>query len=372
MTYELVAILDAPKSSGMGMHGVLLRDPDGLVTSGLRSNRRVSQHEYAELLDGGHVLPVEGELPVRLLGSQIADAGILWVGDEFAERASELGLEAPIPPQEGTVSQAQGRFWSDLPPAIFATTQLWLKNGLRRLLATERSEFARLMLNVDATSEFTRAAVLHTSDDEERDLRWFVRLDNDAGLATDSDRMRLHLESLVTRATAADGMLIALVAHANRGSHKIGAEIASASSAKFCPFRPYFRSEALRLFNGDDRTAMVHAGEIVTTYRCPEAIIESAVLSTLRPSVSGVESAIVDGLRHKRILEALRKVPTVKVQTATISGTPVVPTSGIEPSMPQVEIERSDTETEIEDLARDARYTLPRDMEKVTRTLLAV
>lgn len=372
MTYELVAILDAPKSSGMGIHGALLRDAKGLLTSGLRSNRRVSQHEYAELLDGGHVLPVEGDLPLRLLGRQVADAGILWVGDDFAEHARDLGLEAPIPPRAGTATQDQGRFWFDLPSAIFATTQLWLKNGLRRLRAGGRSDLARLMLNVDATSEFTRAAVLHTSDDKERDLRWFVRLDNDAGLATNSDRMRLHLESLVTRASAADGVVIALVAHANRGSHKMGAEIALASSAKFCAFRPYFRSEALRLFDDDDRTAMVRAGEIVTTYRSPEAVIESAVLSTLRPSVSGVESAIIDGLRHKRILEALRKVPTVNVQTATITGTPVVPTSEIQPSMPQAEIELSDTETEIEDLAREASYTLPRDMEKVTRTLLAV
>lgn len=372
MTHELVAILDAPKPSGMSMHGALLRDDSGLVTAGLRSNRRVSEEEYVELLDGGHILPVAGDLPLLLLGDELASAGVLWVGTDFAERAEHLGLAAPTEPRAGTVSHDQGRFWFDLPPALFATTQHWLKNALRRLLATEQSALARLMVNVDATSDYTRAALLHTSDDHQSDLRWFVRLDADAGLGTSSDLMRRRLESLLTSAAAGDGLLIALVAHANRGSHDIGAELAAASNAKFCAFRPYFTTEALRLFHDDDRASMVHAGEIVITYRSPEAIIETAVLESLRPSASGVQSAVLDGLRHRRILEALRKVPTVEVQTANVAGTPVVPTPEIEASMPQDEIESSGTEIEINDLAREAAYTLPRDQTRVTRTLLAV
>ena len=371
MTHEFIAILDAPKPSGMGMHGALLRGPTGIVTAGLRSNRRVSEQEYTELLDGGHILPVVGDLPLQLLGGQLANTGVLWIGHDFAERADDLGFPAPTEPRVGTVSGDQGRFWFDLPPSLFATTQHWLKNALRRLLATDRSGLARLMLNVDATSEYTRAALLRTSDDRDRDLRWFVRLDTDAGLATNSELTRRHLESLLSSAAAGDGLLVALVAHANRGSHEIGSQIASASSAKFCAFRPYFSAEALRLFDNNDRASMVRAGEIVMTYRSPEAIIETAVLSTLRPSVSGVESAVVDGLRHRRILEALRRVPTVEVQTATVSG-PVAPTPAIEASMPQDEIERSDTEAEINELASEATYTLPRDTTKVTQTLLAV
>jgi hypothetical protein len=82
-----------------------------------------------------------------------------------------------------------GRFWFDLPPAIFATTQ-HLKNGLRLVVAEGDPELARLMVNVDATNEFTRAALLHTSDDVERDLRWFVRLDSDAGLDATPERTR--------------------------------------------------------------------------------------------------------------------------------------------------------------------------------------
>lgn len=372
MTHEVVAILDAPKRSGMGMHGILLNSVDGLKTAGLRSNRPVGQHEYADLLGDGHIIPADGELPLRLLGDRIEATGLLWVGEDFAERASEFGLPAPIPPLEGVVTTEHGHYWFDFPPTLFAAKQRWLKNALRSVATSEEHDLARLMLNVDATSDFTRAAILHTSDDQESDLRWFLRLDRDAGIRTNPKALRQQLQSLVTSANPAGGLMIALVAHANHGSHRIGTEIASASRAPFCAFRTYFRTEALRLFEGDDRTAMVHAGEIVTTYRCPEAIVETAILSTLSTSDSGAECAVIDGLRHKRILEALRKVPRADVRIAAVTDTPIAPTPEIKASMSQRDIERSETESEITQLCREAFYHLPQDRERVTQTLLDV
>lgn len=369
MSRELVAILDAPKSSGMGMHGVLLRGSAGLITAGLRANRQVSEREYDDLIEGGHVLPVEAELPFPLLGDRIQDAAVLWVGDDFSEHASDLHLDAPTQPRKGVVRTSCGRFWFDLPSAIFATTQHWLKNGLRLVVAEGYPDLARLMLNVDATNEFTRAALVHTSDDIERDLRWFVRLDSDAGLNSTPERMREHLDRLRDVAFHANGLVIALVAHFNRGSHDLGQLIASASGVEFCAFRDYFRVEANRLFHGEDRKSMVNAGEIVTDYRSPAAILECAVLGSLRPSVSGVPSAVVDGLRHRHILDALRKVPAVEVQLAAVTSPRQRTGSAIVESMPADEVERSNTESEVDELAVEAEFRLPRDRKQMTLAL---
>ena len=367
MDIGLVAILDAPKPSGMGMHGVLLNGPSGLVTGGLRVNRPVSTSEYRDLIDGGHVLPVEGEIPGQLLGDEVAESGVLWVGSEFAERAEGLGLAAPVPPLQGSVPQKDGQFWFDFPSVLFETTQHWLKNGLRHLVARDGSGLDRLMLRVDATSDFTRAAVMHTSDDVDRDLRWFLRLDADAGIQTTAVAIKQRLESLVQAATQKDGLVIALVAHGRHGSYKVGLDIADTSGVEFCAFRAYFRDEADRLFNRHDRESMVRAGEIVTAFRSAEAIVETAFFSGLRPSVSGVPSAVLDGLRHRHILDSLRKVPIVDVRTASVTLPTQPATPDIEESMTPDEVERA--ETEVEALAREAQFELPRDLVHVASAL---
>jgi hypothetical protein len=182
-----------------------------------------------------------------------------------------------------------------------------------------------------------------------------------------------RLDRLRDDAFHADGLVIALVAHFNQGSHDLGRLIASASGVEFCAFRDYFRVEANRLFHGEDRKSLVNAGEIVTDYRSPEAILKCAVLGSLRPSVSGVPSAVVsavvDGLRHRHILDALRKVPAVEVQLAAVTS-PRQPTgSAIEESMPADEVERSNTESEVNELADEAEFRLPRDRKQMTLAL---
>ena len=369
MSLELVAILDAPKSAGMGMHGVLLRDSRGLVTSGLRRNRRVSDREYAELVEGGHVLGVTGELPLPLLGNDPTGAVALWVGDQFTDEAERLGVPAPAPPVEGSVMAPSGRFWFDLPSAVYVTTQSWLKKGLRHVVADPLPELAHLMVAADATSDLTRAALLHISDDADRDLRWFLRLDKDAGLAASAVTLTRDLDALRQTASGANGRVIALVAHFSCGSHELGRELATSLGVEFSAFRDYFRQEALRLFDDDDRRALVSAGEIVTAYRSPDAIAEAAVLAALRPSAGGVLPAVVDGLRHHHILDSIRRAVDVDIAAVTSPRRPGV--TGLDESMPPAEIARSNTESEVDSLASEATFRLPKDRRKVKLALAA-
>ena len=371
MDVELVAILDAPRPSGMGMHGLILRDPSGFVTAGLHVNRRVNQREFDDLVDGGHVLLVDGEIPERLLGGLVGDAGALWVGDEFTNRIGDRNFQIPEQPREGATRTAAGTFWLDFPSATFSTTQYWLKNALRRVVRSDDFELAKLMLNVDITSDYTRAALLSTSDDPERDLEWFLRLDSDAGLPVGFDDIETRLRDLTRTAHSRDGLVIALVAHARAGSHQMGMDIAQKNNVEFEAFRDYFETEARRLFERHDREAMISAGEIVTAFRSPEAILEGAVLERVRPSVGGVPSLVLDGLRHRHILDALRNVPSVEVQLASIAKIDTSLPTGIEESMSEEAIERSPTEQEVGELLEGADFRLPEDRALVDRALSA-
>jgi hypothetical protein len=228
------------------------------------------------------------------------------------------------------------------------------------------------MLRVDVTSDYTRAALIHTSEEPLRDLDWFVRLDSDAGLPTTAEGLETRVRELIRDAGASDGLVIALVAPAKWGSHDLGLDIAERSGVRFEAFRDYFRAEATRLFAAENRTAMVRAGEIVTDYRSPEAIIEGAVLERLRPSVGGVPSFVLDGLRHHHILEALRNVPTVTVELASIAAPEKSVSTGIEESMSEADIEHSQTEREVEALASEASFKLPRDRRRLDKALVSV
>jgi hypothetical protein len=371
MDIELVAILDAPKPSGMGMHGLILRDPSGFLTAGLHVNRRVNQREFDDLVAGGHVLLVSGEIPERLLGGLVGDAGALWVGDEFTNRVGGRDFQIPEQPRKGAMRSAAGMFWLDFPSAIFSTTQYWLKNALRRVVRSDDFELAKLMLNVDITSDYTRAALVSTSDDPARDLEWFLRLDSDSGLQIAVDDLETRLRDLTQTAHSPDGLVIALVAPARAGSHREGIDIAQANHVRFEAFRHYFEDEARRLFERHDREAMIGAGEIVTAFRSPEAILEGAVLERVRPSAGGVPSLVLDGLRHRHILEALRNVPSVKVELASITTIDASLPTGIEESMSEEAIERSPTEQEVGELLKEADFRLPEDRVLVDRALSA-
>ena len=369
---ELAALLDAPKPSAMGMRGVLLRDSSGLFTAGLRATRRVSDAEYEDLVEGGHVLPVEGDLPEPLLGADLTRAGALWVGEEFTGLASELTIGPPAEPRQGTMKAPGGRFWFDLPASLFATTQYWLKNALRLTVIDDDPRLTNLMLRVDSTSDFTRAALAYRSNDLARDIAWFVRLDTDSGLDTDATVVKARMDELIDGAQRPDGFVIALVAHAKHGSYDLGQKLAHDTGVKFEAFRDYFKTEAKRLFDGDNRTAMVDAGAIVTTFRSPDAIVESAVLRSLRPASTGVPASVIDGLRHSHILDALRRVPSIEVEVAEVTLPVQTLPSHIEESMTSADLAGNVTEREVDILVKSARYRLPQDEAEVVRQLVAV
>ena len=97
------------------------------------------------------------------------------------------------------------------------------------------------------------------------------------------------------------------------------------------------------------------------------------MLERVRPSVGGVPSLVLDGLRHRHILDALRNVPSpsVEVQLASIAKIDTSLPTGIEESMSEEAIERSPTEQEVGELLEEADFRLPEDRVLVDRALSA-
>jgi hypothetical protein len=193
---QLRALLDRPAPDTMGIHAVVLSLGDRLRISGLADGEKnITTDELELLLQEQHSLEVDASLDSNNAGPLCA----AWIGRTFAERAEDEGApELPFDRQAMTRVRGKGWFLVDTPAVLFGLLDRWIRQTFVAAIEQNSSGLASLLTSVAPNRDETRAAVFITSDhaQRERAVRWWARLERDAG------RAELTHETLVQRIDA--------------------------------------------------------------------------------------------------------------------------------------------------------------------------
>ena len=194
MRLHVRALLDRPSSRSFVAVPFVAEGQDGtLEIHGLERSRRPSLTEDSlqDLVEGGHVLAVDQNLTVGGRRGISLLAG--WIGDRFREESAAAGA-----PPLGNFLPAErwraegGEFWLDKTSELENILDRWLREAARISFSQRRAAVAERMVWVLPRRDETRAALWYTrptQEERERELAWWLRLEQDAGEDTTHENL---------------------------------------------------------------------------------------------------------------------------------------------------------------------------------------
>jgi hypothetical protein len=123
----------------------------------------------------------------------------MWVGREFEDKASELGVPAPPLPSDQVVRALDGRAALANSTEVYARLEAWLERAFRTVVEDSSEPLAKLMSQVLPDHEFTQAALWCSAKSKKQrseELDWFLRLRRDAGKPANKGDLEGHFKSL--------------------------------------------------------------------------------------------------------------------------------------------------------------------------------
>lgn len=176
---EIVALLQNPSPESFGVVPFVTRveaayEVIGLSDVSKHRGEHVDSDSVDDLVRAGHAratsFPIDNGPP--------ENAVALWLGDAFAKKARELGVEAPPLPLQNA-STPEGTFAIGAHKDMRVYLEEWLKRAFARFLdtkeKTQRRQIAVLMRWALPRDPKTLAALWSSADNAEAELAWQVR-----------------------------------------------------------------------------------------------------------------------------------------------------------------------------------------------------
>jgi len=308
--FRVRGLLDRPSAQSLGMLGLIVeRENRGLYVEGMVDThpRPVEEGEFAELISAGDAQKVDGP--------HVDDSGreyaALWVGNEFAEKAT--GLKVPLPPLPITPATIgdDGTYWIGPTRHVWRVIDSWLILAFRRSIIEQNAELATLMAWTLPEREETKAALWYTMKEKRQsNLQWWARLAKDHekyGVTERSLNDRFDRISSECRERTLH-RVFGFCAPAKGGDNEISIKLGGELDVKRLSFGLWLKKEAVKEGRRPTRRVLQKKGQQMMDKRgALEFCLE--VLSGLPMNVSiPYATFVIDGIRHAAVLESLKSL----------------------------------------------------------------
>ena len=310
---RILALLDRPSARSFGMVPVAVEIDDKVRVTGLSGGSRhraqtLTIADVGDLVDSGHALRVSGGDKDR----EIDDSEVaLWLGHGFEEEAEDLAL--PPPPRPGHGQRlAEGDFYLGRAAEMFVYLDQWVAFAFARFREEDdpakRTRIASLLRWALPSDRRTLAALWLSAPDSdhqlERQLRTFAR-------KSTKSSWRSELEKTLNASNRPYQSIRIFAIAGGSGSRRseFAEEFFALASSEVRGAHVVYKSFGAKI---EKRlSTMIHAsppGKIDKMER-GQALVERSplafALDVLDEPPSG-GTVLVDGIRHRAILEVLK------------------------------------------------------------------
>jgi hypothetical protein len=198
---DVVALLDRPSSESMGAVPLVSGGTGGVfAVRGLANSpeQSIADDDLQELVASHQAIGFHPPVSIDL-ASVVSNPVAMWIGREFEENASNLGVPAPPLPSDQVVKVPDGRAALANSGEVYARLEAWLERAFRTVVEDSNEPLARLMAQVLPDHQFTQAALWCSARSDKRrtqELDWFLRLRRDAGKPAVKRDLEGHFKTL--------------------------------------------------------------------------------------------------------------------------------------------------------------------------------
>ncbi|GAC1391296.1 MAG: hypothetical protein NVSMB46_03260 [Candidatus Saccharimonadales bacterium] len=203
--WNIEAILDKPKPSSMGMHGLLASNPNrtSYEITGIRGreDQKYTKKDLYSLIGSGAmresiILELANvQAPGHLQTIPRHKWSGLYVGEYYAIKADTNGL--PIKPlfnDNDSIRVAGGSLVLDSTEKVYGYIDGWLEKCLLSVVSRENTSISELMVQCDWGNIKTQAALWYTAKTEQEKNQYldsFLRVSRNSGWDEATDRQTL-------------------------------------------------------------------------------------------------------------------------------------------------------------------------------------
>jgi hypothetical protein len=158
----------------------------------------IANDDLQDLIASHQAIALRPPVSVELTPA-VSNPVAMWVGREFEDKASELGVPAPPMPSDQIVSARDGRAALANSSEVYARLEAWVERAFRTVVEDSSEPLAKLMSQVLPDHEFTQAALwcsARSKKQRSEELDWFLRLRRDAGKPANRGDLEGHFKSL--------------------------------------------------------------------------------------------------------------------------------------------------------------------------------
>jgi len=306
---KTVALLDKPSPRSFGITPIVTTDDagtlkvHGLVRDSMHRAKHVTRRDVDDLIHTENAIAMpELELPARMIGD---GAVAMWVGDAFTHEAQRLDLEVKALP-EHEIRLTGGTVFIGPPTDMFVYLSTWLERAFQRVREEKdgetRRRIAALMRWTLPDHPLTMVASLRSAEDPAKELAFQLR----SHPSLVGDRWRLEAEKIWREhepALAAFKCVVVFTGPKGSQRKAIARELAERAHVGFAQFREALHGSEHVLPAANYDQLMVIGEQRVQ--QSPLGLA-TEVLAKHVSAAGGV--LVLDGLRHARILEAMRTV----------------------------------------------------------------
>lgn len=308
---SIVALLDKPSRRSFGLLPLVTQSESGtLLTEGLfqPSDHEITIDTLEELVHSGHALRLSQ--PVRRPSEEPLLVA-LWIGRTFESEANELSL--PLPPRSSLPLSHQlntGTFCFMRGDHAYQVLEVWLQHAARLALEDHDARIAKLMAWVLPDRDETRAALWGTADDPKVELAWFTKLLQDRGEVISSEQVADRLKRACTQILQTPQSVVAFTGRAKCGDKEVAARVAEQTNMPCLSFGEWLKQHAIQMGEQPDRPILQRLGQSLIDRAgamsfCMRVLAELAPAELLGWTIAH-KSFVLEGVRHKAVLEAIR------------------------------------------------------------------